>query len=396
MCLYEQKLLNTKYLTNKKNKGNIPNCNDTRQLYIKVGCGWCSECRRQLSNNWRIRLYEELKANKNCLFVTLSFSPENIQKLEEDMYNKNWRGLGENEIKQTDVNLLAAYAVRMWSERWRKFNKKAPKHWLITELGETNSERIHLHGLIWGDKKLLEKTWKYGNIYIGKWVDERTINYIVKYVTKIDKLHEGYKQKIFVSKGIGKNYIENNKSKHKYLNDKTNTTYLTRNGIKLGLPRYYKEKLWSEEEREKLWSLKLDENSIFLGKEKIKLDSNVNIFNRKLSSVRDNDKKANYGNNKTGNKKFIITDVMKKDYKNITKTNKNLVTKAIETRKVKIYEHNYDDMTISKSNNTDIIRYGEYIGTTTEAQRNYNELIKEADELGISVRVLRLQKAGIL
>ena len=146
MCLYERILLNPKYLPNEKNGGLPPALRDRRTRYIRTGCGWCAECRKEIANNWKIRINEELKLNKNATMVTLTFSEESIRALEQEIITKKWKGINGTEI---DVNMLAAYAVRMWSERWRKKRKKAPKHFLITELGENASERIHLHGIIW-------------------------------------------------------------------------------------------------------------------------------------------------------------------------------------------------------------------------------------------------------
>lgn len=65
---------------------------------------------------------------------------------------------------------------------------------------------------------------------LGTWVDERTINYIIKYITKVDKKHKGYKQRTFVSKGLGAAYIEKNKKKHQFNGEDTITYYKTSNG----------------------------------------------------------------------------------------------------------------------------------------------------------------------
>ena len=154
----------------------------------------------------------EYRAHKEAEFVSLSFSPENIKKLEEDLKKAKWRGI---ECHQIDVNLLASYAVRMYTERLRKKYKIGIRHWFITELGKKNSERIHLHGLMWKPenankrefKRDIEDKWLYGSVYIGEFVNEKTINYITKYITKIDEKHKGYKQRIITSKGIGKEYV---------------------------------------------------------------------------------------------------------------------------------------------------------------------------------------------
>ena len=120
----------------------------------------------------------------------------------------------------------------MYTERWRKKYKKAQRHWFITELGHKNSERIHLHGIIWNTtntsrkefKKDIAEKWQYGNVYIGEYVNEKTINYITKYITKLDNFHKGYKQKITTSKKIGQTYINSEEAKrNQYRGARTNS-----------------------------------------------------------------------------------------------------------------------------------------------------------------------------
>lgn len=392
MCLYERKLLNPKYLPNEKNGGKPPICKDERTKYIAIGCGWCKECRKELANNWKARLFEEIKTNKNAVFVTLTFSSENLEKLKWEILLKRYKGIDGNEI---DVNMLAGYAVRKWSERWRKKTKKAPRHWLITELGHQNTERIHLHGLIWGSKETIQKTWQYGWIYCGEWVDERTINYIMKYVTKTDTVHNGYKQKIFTSKGMGKEYVQN-MWKHEYIGENTKTWYTYKNGAKGKLPKYYKQKIWNDEEREKIWRDNLDKEQDTIDGVKFDLSEQDDEQVRKqyintLKSARETNKRAKFGDNKTVAKKYILTDKM-------TKGKADEVT-AVERRQVKKkvkYDKGENGEELNKGMYTEHIILGEYIGTTTDTERKRNQEMRDAEELGVDVRTLRLIRKGII
>ena len=99
-------------------------------------------------------------------------------------------------------NEIATHAVRRWLERWRKKTKKSVRHWLVTELGHARTEHLHLHGIVWTDQhELIANTWQYGHVWDGdeengkriNYVNERTVNYIVKYVSKIDLIHPNYK-----------------------------------------------------------------------------------------------------------------------------------------------------------------------------------------------------------
>ena len=252
MCLYPKYIRNPKYTKNKKNGGNIPKPQDIRVTMVPIGCGECIECRTQLANNWRVRLSVTLSAlDIPAYYVTLTFSEEKLQWYKETCKN-------ENEC--------ATAATRHFLERWRKHYKKSLKHWLITELGHEGTERIHLHGIVWTDKEQekIEKIWANGWVRIGKYVNLQTINYIIKYITKIDNDHTEFKGKILASPGIGSEYIQYGKIYNAYKGEETKEYYRTKEGYKLALPMYYRQKIYSDEEREKLWIQKLDKNKRYI------------------------------------------------------------------------------------------------------------------------------------
>lgn len=291
MCLYPTLVKNPKYKKNKKNGGNIPAVCDNRVLYVPVGCGKCMECMKDKSRNWRVRLLEEIKHSKNGKFVTLTFSNESIKELANDL-NSELDGYDRD-------NEIATIAVRRFLERWRKKHKKSVRHWLITELGQTNTENIHLHGIIFTDKvKDIDNIWKYGHVWVGEFVNEKTINYITKYVTKTDLKHREYKPKILTSSGIGKNYINSmNAQNNKYNGKNTLEYYRSRNGFKMKLPIYWRNHLYTEEEREKLWIHKLDEEVRYVDGSKIDISKTEKYYYKALEIAREKNIKLGYGNN---------------------------------------------------------------------------------------------------
>lgn len=276
MCLFPKLIDNPKYRVNKKNGGNIPAVRDYRVLKVPIGCGNCMECRKQKANNWRTRLFEDIKVNNNAKFVTLTFNNDSLINLAKE-FPKLDGYLLENQI--------ATKAVRLFLERWRKKYTKSVRHWLVTELGQSNSERIHIHGLIWTDNiEAISERWQYGIVTIGEskflngkrldnnsigYVNENTINYIVKYVHKSDTLHAEYKSIVLTSAGIGSSYTNTHNAKlNKFNGSNTIDQYTTYKGNKCQLPIYYRNKLYTEEEREQLWLTKLDHQKRFvLGKE---------------------------------------------------------------------------------------------------------------------------------
>lgn len=251
---------NPKYQPNKKNKGSPDTPMDERLLWVPVGCGKCEQCMRQRADSWRVRLMEEIKTNKSGVFVTLTFDEGNLTKLTEEAMKTV-----KSDDKQTVDDEIARIAIRRFLERWRKKYRKSVKHWLITELGHTGTERLHLHGLIFtDDKEAIEERWGYGWVYLGQYVNDQTINYIIKYCTKRDKDHPEWRGKIYCSPGIGAGYVHANKNLEYYRDKK---------GFIHGLPHYYKNKAYTEEEREKLWLEKIEENAGFIGGKRYNLNN---------------------------------------------------------------------------------------------------------------------------
>ena len=281
MCLYPKLVENPKYKVTKKNGGDVPVLRDRRIGYVPIGCGKCMECMKKKSNNWKVRLKEEIRTNNTGKFITLTFSNEALKEIIE-------KGNIDSEGYERE-NDIAKQGVRWFFERWRKKYKKSVRHWLVTELGHKNTERIHLHGLLFTNEshKEIEKLWKYGNVVIGEYVNEKTINYISKYVTKIDIDHKEYQPKILCSAGIGKSYIDRPDARNNKYNGKdTIEVYKDRSGYKSSLPIYYRNYIYTEDEREQLWIDKLDKNVRYVCGEKVDISKGDETY-YKLVDYRD-------------------------------------------------------------------------------------------------------------
>lgn len=271
MCLYPTYIKNPKYKPNKKNKGKPPVCKDRRLLYIPTKCGCCIECRKEKQREWRVRLEEELRSNFGY-FTTLTISPEGIKEIEEKTGLK-W---------EENPNEIATKGLRLFLERVRKDIGKSIKHWCVTELGE-KKDRIHLHGIFFGQKsaELIRKHWKYGFVFIGGYCNSRSVNYMTKYMLKVDIKHPEFKQIVLTSAGIGAGYMDRldylwQKQNYKNINV---ATYTFRNGTKMAMPKYYKNKIFTEKEREKMWINSLNRGLLWIYGEKVKADDWETIDN---------------------------------------------------------------------------------------------------------------------
>lgn len=270
MCLYPKLIKNPKYKPNKKNGGNPPFCQDPRLLYIPAACGECYECRKKKQREYQIRLQEEIRTSHGE-FITLTIDENNLKKMSKELKKENkkiWERAKEINALENEI---ATISLRRFLERVRKETGKSIKHWCITELGEEKG-RIHIHGIFFGNEivEIIKKKWNYGFTYIGQYVNERTVMYITKYMFKTCEYNPLFKGKVLSSAGIGAGYVSRYDSSRNKFNDKnTNETYQFRNGVKVNLPNYYKNKIYTEEEKEKLWLNKLDEGVIYIMGEKI-------------------------------------------------------------------------------------------------------------------------------
>lgn len=288
MCLYPKLIKNPKYKANQKNGGQVPPVTDPRTLYVPIGCQNCMECRKQKAREWQVRLLEDIKQNKNGVFVTLTFSNESIEKLNNE--------IPEDLTGYERDNAIATRAVRLFTERWRKRHKKTLRHWLTTELGHNGTQNIHLHGIVWTDHRdQIDSTWQYGYVWKGTYTNEATVNYTIKYVHKMDKEHQYYKSIILCSRGIGRNYTTSTEAKqNKYNNNNTREYYRTRKGHKLSLPIYYRNKLYTDQEREQLWINRLDTQKRYVLGQEIDISKSQRDYFAALIAAQEKNRRLGY------------------------------------------------------------------------------------------------------
>jgi hypothetical protein len=325
---------NPKYKANKKNGGVIPMMKDKRMQMVKIPCMNCMICKSKKAREWKIRLAEEIREQQEKgikgNFVTMTFSDKALVKLEEKVNHKINKQIRKSARKDKVIrieklsgynldNEIAIVAMKNYREHWRAMERKKPKkdrmkmkYWAVTELGGYKTERLHMHAIIWcNDEELIKKRWKYGILDVGNksnvtgkvtnYVNEKTINYIIKYVMKIDKKHPNYKSKIMASNGLGSGYLKRNDvNNHKFKGEKTIREYRTKQGYKMALPKYYENNIWNEEERESMNIAYLDKHIQYVNGVKIdtSTEKGKEQYENELKSTREKSKRLGYGDNK--------------------------------------------------------------------------------------------------
>jgi hypothetical protein len=99
--------------------------------------------------------------------------------------------------------------------------------------------------------------WKHGLVHCGS-VTPASINYVTKYV--IDREDEDEDQKPFsmMSKGLGAGYLDDNAGWHLGSKWDKHRNYMLHQGKRTGIPRYYKDRIFSKFEKQ-LLNLKCQE-----------------------------------------------------------------------------------------------------------------------------------------
>ena len=198
---------------------------------------------KRRTSGWSYRLVKEGDRSKTALFVTLTYDNEHVPKS-----NKNFKTLDKSHVQK-------------FMKRLRKLSNEKIKYYAVGEYGG-ETMRPHYHIIMFNaNAEMVKRAWALdnktiGHIYIGS-VSEASIGYTLKYMTKkgkipVHKNDDRQKEFSLMSKGLGSNYLtENMINWHKA--DITKRMYVPmKDNKKIAMPRYYKDKIYNEQEKTKV------------------------------------------------------------------------------------------------------------------------------------------------
>lgn len=227
---------------------------------LQIPCGKCHSCQKKRLQSFRMRLMYEFTESKSAVFVTLSFCDSALEEY-KDNYNK---------------------AVCQFMDALRKKYGKELRHFFVMEYGKDElykdhngnirrgTKRPHFHGLIFNmpsiDFYLWESVWNRGNGRIRSqgtdingffskprgflFVESvrephKCASYICKYLTK-EYSKDRLTPRVITSVGLGKQYLtEGNVRRHRTELDTT----LTVGGFPFSLPTYYRNKIFTKQDK---------------------------------------------------------------------------------------------------------------------------------------------------
>lgn len=183
-----------------------------------VPCGSCAICKFNLVQDWAIRIFHEAQYNCTALFVTLTYA------------------VAPNELQKSDL--------QKWLKRLRK--KKDVRYFAVGEYGKKFC-RPHYHVILFTNEIITHSdiydTWKHGFVHVGHLTQQSTM-YVLKYMLKASPESDRSPPFRLMSRrpGIGAKKVE------QLVGIEKNFLYL--NGFKKRMPRYYKDKLFTKQQKQ--------------------------------------------------------------------------------------------------------------------------------------------------
>ena len=208
---------------------------DTQEL--QVPCGKCLACRIKKRQEWSMRCMHELDYWTGSSFLTLTYSDDYLP----------------------DNSSLSKRDLQLFIKRLRKnLGERRIKYFACGEYGDT-SGRPHYHAIMYGvaltreDRDIVMSSWPYADWtqptirrksfglvepdsirYVCQYIDKKYTGELEEEVYKANGLETPFR---LLSQGIGERYAEDNVKQIKELG------YITVNGVKHSVPRYYIKKL---------------------------------------------------------------------------------------------------------------------------------------------------------
>lgn len=200
-----------------------------------VPCGRCPLCKGRRIAAWAFRLQQQERVSENSHFITLTYGTENLK------FTEN----GRPTLAKRDVQLFIKRLRKLQSPGMPKL-----KYYCAGEYG-SKTFRPHYHIIIFNCCiTTIQPAWSLGDIHYGQ-TSPASIAYSLKYISKPRKSKTDDRANEFQlnSKGLGANYLTPAMIKwHK--SNLIKKMYCTfPDNIKISMPRYYKDKIYTREER---------------------------------------------------------------------------------------------------------------------------------------------------
>lgn len=254
-CLYPRRIYN--------------HSRDCSDIYIidDVPCGHCPNCLANRRDDWCTRLKEEVKAAVTAWAVTLTYDDAHLVV-----------------PKGKKLPVLCKEHPQKWIRALRDYygHEYPIRYFIVGEYG-SKSLRPHYHAMVFNlpwnyyqqASEMSLKFWPHcqeEGIHVDV-VDEATIRYCSKYCLKrydYDEDELPYMRPL-MSKGIGAAYLSPDRVQ---FHRESLRSYLVQDGFKVNMPRYYKNKLFDDDMKERIAEVR---QGLMLLKEKRNTEKDLQV-----------------------------------------------------------------------------------------------------------------------
>lgn len=236
---------------------------------VTVPCGKCLTCKKRHVSAWSFRLVQEGKVSRSAHFLTLTYDTQNVPRTKA-----NFKTLVKRDLQLFFKRLRKAHGVHAVGLKYYAVGEYGTNSWrphyhvilfnasLDVLIGKLDATQVRQKNLVLDGKTPFQcASWYAGHITIGK-VTGASIGYTLKYITKdkrvpLHKNDDRCPEFSLMSKGLGATYL-NPKMIKWHMADMENRMYVNVEGDKkAAMPRYYKNMLYSDVQREQVASVTL-------------------------------------------------------------------------------------------------------------------------------------------
>lgn len=210
-----------------------------------VPCGRCNFCLAVKRADWTFRLSQELRVATTAMFLTLTYSDEELPLSE--VFDVESESFKPTLVKSDCQNFL-----KRLRKKNEEFTNETIRYYLVGEYG-TKTARPHYHAIMFNvceeAKELLTQIWGKGHVHLGS-VTPAAIHYTTKYVINRVGDYENQEKPFALisnrSGGLGVNYVSTHGKWHR----EAERDFTQVNGIIARIPRFLREKIFSKLERQ--------------------------------------------------------------------------------------------------------------------------------------------------
>lgn len=195
------------------------------------------EAKRQ---EWCFRLDQEKRHSNVSFFVTLTYEDSALTYADDQpcLVKRDVQLFLKQLRKRLEPRSLKYYCVGEYGDQSRDISPLGRPHYHLLMFYRGNLDRFTLH-------KFIKDFWTFGIAQVLPILGAQ--GYVTKYVMKFDKREHLVKPFSLISQGLGKDYLT--ESMVNFHRQHLTPFAMKPGGYKISLPRYYKDKIFTELDR---------------------------------------------------------------------------------------------------------------------------------------------------